>query len=140
MVNSRSLSDLLPQVAVKAYRLVELCAEEDLQIIITSTYRDRECQEVLYAQGRAMLAGPKATWCRPGFSWHEYRRAFDVMPLFMGKPCATVKSTHKAIWFKLGALGEAIGLKWGGRWEMHPDWSHFYLPEGMTLARLNHLT
>lgn len=29
------------------------------------------------------------------------------------------------LWQQLGAIGEALGLKWGGRWEQHPDVGHF---------------
>lgn len=29
------------------------------------------------------------------------------------------------IWLKMGQIGEAVGLRWGGRWTKTPDYGHF---------------
>ena len=136
MINSRSLSDLLPQVAVKAYALIKLCEEVHVPVIITSTYRDFETQNILYAQGRASKAGPIVTWAKAGDSWHNWKRAFDVVPTFMGKPCWRTTGVEGQRWQKVGELGRSLGLEWGGDWLTRKDYPHFQLTEGHTLAEL----
>ncbi len=51
-INSKSLNDLEPEVKVLAEQLIARCRAENIQIIITSTYRNFASQNELYAQGR----------------------------------------------------------------------------------------
>lgn len=60
MVNSRSLSDLNPKVAALCSEFINSCKKQNIDIIITSTYRDSESQNALYAQGRTVI-GNKVT-------------------------------------------------------------------------------
>lgn len=136
MITSRKIDDLLPPVAEQARRLVELCAENDIQIIITSTYRDFEAQDRLYAQGRAGMGGPIVTYARAGDSWHNWKRAFDVVPLKNGKPVWSIRGLDKQMWLKVGKLGTSLGLEWGGNWLRHPDYPHFQNKTGRTLYGL----
>ena len=136
MITSRKIDDLLPPVAEQAKRLVSLCAENDIEIIITSTYRDFEAQDRLYAQGRSAMGGPIVTYARAGDSWHNWKRAFDVVPLKNGKPVWSVRGLDKQMWLKVGELGESLGLEWGGNWERHPDYPHFQNKMGRTLYGL----
>jgi peptidoglycan LD-endopeptidase CwlK len=52
MINSRKIDDLLPVVQEKVRKFKALCEENDIDLLITSTYRDHESQDALYAQGR----------------------------------------------------------------------------------------
>ena len=52
MINSRDINDLDPRVAAKCLALIDACRDAGIELIVTSTYRDNECQESLYAQGR----------------------------------------------------------------------------------------
>lgn len=80
MINSRSLSDLLPEVQI---RFEQWRAEVErvtglfygVHWIVTSTYRDQEFQDWLYEQGRTR-SGRKVTWTRN--SRHISRRAWDI--------------------------------------------------------------
>lgn len=115
----RDLATLHPACRRRAEALLQLAAEEGLIIIVTETYRSWERQEELYAQGRT-APGPIVTLTPPGMSWHQWRRAADVA--FAGS--APYSETHP--WQRLGELGEAARLEWGGRWQ-RPDRPHFQL-------------
>jgi len=55
-------------------------------------------------------------------SFHNYGLAFDVVPkAYMNHP---TWNPEGALWPKLGAIGESLGLSWGGRWST-PDKPHF---------------
>lgn len=135
MINSRKIEDLLPPVAERCRKLIQLCDEEDIDIIITSTYRDIESQDRLYAQGR-VLPGQIVTWARGGDSWHNWRRAFDVVPVINGKAVWSIRGLDKKRWLKVGEIGESLGLEWGGSWARHPDYPHFQDKMGRTLYGL----
>ena len=51
---------------------------------------------------------------RPGYSRHELGEAFDIAT-------ASISVRDRA---RIGHLGEALGLTWGGRWQ-RPDPGHF---------------
>lgn len=67
MINSRDLTDLLEPVRQRAEQLIDRCEAEGIDLLVTSTYRDLEAQERLYAQGR-VLPGQIVTWAKPGDS------------------------------------------------------------------------
>ena len=100
---------------------------------MTSTYRDIESQDALYAQGRT-TAGSVVTNARGGFSFHNYRCAIDVVPLVNGKPMWDGKD---AVWAQIGALGKAAGLEWAGDWKSFKELAHFQYTGGLSLADLN---
>ncbi len=54
LVNSRSLDDLHPTVKQMCVDFLDKCRHEGIDVLITSTYRDAESQNVLYAQGRTL--------------------------------------------------------------------------------------
>jgi peptidoglycan L-alanyl-D-glutamate endopeptidase CwlK len=135
MINSRSLDDLLPPVAERAHQMLALCAERGIDLLITCTYRDFEEQTYLYAQGRTR-PGTIVTWARAGDSWHNWHRAFDVVPMRYGKPVWSVRGHDKELWTQLGEIGVSVGLEWGGNWARHPDYPHFQDKTGRTLYGL----
>lgn len=135
MINSRSINDLIPPVKARAEAFLERLEAAGIEIIVTSTYRDIEAQDRLYAQGR-MLPGQIVTWVKGGDSWHNWRRAFDIVPLRNGKPVWSVRGLDKELWMRVGELGESVGLEWGGRWARHPDYPHFQDKCGRTLYGL----
>lgn len=132
MINSRKIDDLLPVVQGKVLAFIKLCQENDIDILITSTYRDNESQDALYAQGRT-APGKKVTNAKAGQSWHNYRCAIDVVPIRNGKPVWDAKDP---IWQKVGELGEEAGLEWAGRWKTFKEMAHFQYTGGKTLAQL----
>jgi len=132
MINSRNINDLLPNVKVRVEKFIELCDEEGIDLLITSTYRDNESQEALYEQGRTR-PGKIVTNAKPGESWHNYRCAVDIVPLVNGKPNW---DGSDPIWQTIGELGEKAGLEWAGRWHSFKELAHFQYTGGLTLADL----
>ena len=147
MISSRKIGDLHPRVAAMAEMFVERCALAGIDVIITSTYRDHESQAELYAQGRTK-PGRKVTNAKPGQSWHNWRLAFDFVPLRNGKavwgtsgngidndPTDDDKDDLE-LWQVCGEIGEQIGLEWAGRWKTFREFPHFQYTGGLTLADL----
>ena len=44
MINSRKIEDLHPRVAHLCKQFIEKCADDNIDVLITSTYRDNESQ------------------------------------------------------------------------------------------------
>lgn len=128
MIASRDIKELHPKVQAKVSELLLLCKKENIDILITSTYRDNESQDALYAQGRT-TEGKKVTNAKGGQSFHNYRVAFDFVPMLNGKPLWNDIKTIT----KVGELGEEIGLSWAGRWKRFKELLHFQYTEGLTL-------
>ncbi len=135
MINSRDVSELLPAVQARVNAFVHACAEQGIEILITSTYRDDECQAALYAQGRA-IKGDRVTNAQPGQSMHNWRVAIDVVPLRAGKPVWATTGPDAQLWLRIGQLGESVGLEWAGRWKKFREYAHFQYTGGLTLAQL----
>lgn len=131
MINSRKLEDLLPYVQTLCQKFIDACAAEGIDILITSTYRDNESQEALYNQGRT-TPGAIVTDAKAGYSFHNYKCAFDFVPLVNGKPAW---NDLKLI-AKCGAIGESIGLEWAGRWEHFKELLHCQYTGGVTIDQL----
>lgn len=133
MINSRNLNDLHPLVAAKARDFLERCDDAGIDVLITSTYRDHESQAVLYAQGRTE-PGRRVTNAKPGQSYHNWRVAFDVVPLRAGKPVWGTKGPDDELWHRVGLIGESVGLEWAGRWTKFREYPHFQFTGGHNLA------
>lgn len=133
MINSRNISDLLPQVQPLANAFIEKCKAEGIELLITSTYRDKESQAALFAQGRT-TPGKIVTNARAGQSFHNYRVAFDVVPLRNGKPVWDTNNENAVLWKRIGAIGVECGLEWAGNWRTFKEFPHFQFTGGLTLA------
>jgi peptidoglycan L-alanyl-D-glutamate endopeptidase CwlK len=129
MINSRDTLDLLPHVADKAHAFIAACEAAGIDVLITSTYRDNESQAAIFAKGRT-APGPKVTNAAPGHSMHNYRVAFDFVPIVDGK--AIWNDDH--LWAQCGMIGETIGLEWGGGWQSFPDKPHMQYTGGKSIA------
>ena len=132
MINSRKLDDLLPQVRDKVEDFLALCKQDGIDLLVTSTYRDMESQDALYAQGRT-TPGNIVTNAKAGDSFHNWRCAVDVVPLVNGKP---VWNGSDPIWQRVGALGKQAGLEWAGEWHSFKELAHFQHTGGLTIAQL----
>lgn len=131
MITSRDLKDLLPVVADKARAFIAACEVRGIDVLITSTYRDNEAQDALYAQGRTR-SGAIVTNAKAGQSWHNHRCAFDFVPLINGKAQWDDLATFK----KCGEIAESCGLDWAGRWRSFKEYAHCQHTGGLTLADL----
>ena len=132
MINSRDLNELLPQVKTKVEHFIQLCKDNNIDLLVTSTYRDFESQAALYSQGRTS-PGKIVTNAGPGDSYHNWRCAIDVVPLVNGK--ADWDGSHP-VWAEIGRLGKEAGLEWAGEWVHFKELAHFQYSGGLTIAQL----
>lgn len=126
MINSRDIKDLHPVVAAKARAFIAACKKAGIDILITSTYRDNESQNAIYAQGRTK-PGRIVTYAKGGQSFHNYRLAFDFVPIVNGKAQWNDARTFK----RAREIGEGLGLE-GLKFET----AHLQWTDGLTLAQL----
>lgn len=131
MINSRNIDDLHPVVAGLCFKFVDACKQAGIDIIITSTYRDAESQNALYAQGRT-TRGPIVTKARGGQSFHNYRLAFDFCPVRNGKP----QWNDIQLFKRCGSIGKSLGLDYAGDWVRFTEYAHLQYTGGLTLADL----
>jgi peptidoglycan L-alanyl-D-glutamate endopeptidase CwlK len=147
MINSRKIEDLHPHVKTLCEQFIKACEDAGLDVLITSTYRDHESQAELYAQGRTK-PGKIVTNAPPGKSWHNWRVAFDIVPLRHGKPVWGISGNgiddnpsddefdDLELWLRIGAIGKSVGLEWAGDWKSFKEFPHFQYTGGLTLADL----
>lgn len=136
MINSRKLENLHPTVREKALIMKKRCeAELGIDLVFTSTYRDNESQDALYAIGRT-VKGSKVTNAKAGYSWHNFKLAFDVVPVRNGKPIWKTTGEEGKLWAEIGRIGKECGLEWGGDFKSFKDLPHFQDSKGFTLAQL----
>jgi peptidoglycan L-alanyl-D-glutamate endopeptidase CwlK len=131
MINSRSLDDLAPLVKQRAQAFLDAAKAKGIDLLVTSTYRDNESQDALYAQGRT-TPGNIVTRARAGQSWHNWRCALDVVPIVNGKAIWG----DQAIWKQVGEIGKSCGLEWAGDWVTFKEYPHFQYTGGLTISQL----
>jgi LysM repeat protein len=131
-LNSQRLARVHPRLAELGLRMVDLCAQSGVAVLITQGLRTWQEQDALYAQGRS-APGKIVTNARGGQSWHNFGLAFDIVVLdSLGK--AEWDTAHPG-WKLAAAIGKSLGLEWGGDWKSFKDLPHFQLANGLTLAK-----
>lgn len=129
MINSRDIKDLHSKVQPKVEEFLAKCKAAGIDVLITSTYRDAESQNALYEQGRTK-PGQKVTNAKAGQSWHNWRCAFDFVPIVNGK----AQWNDASLFQKCGEIAESCGLEWAGRWKSFKELAHCQYTGGLTLA------
>ena len=129
MINSRKIEDLHPTVAKMCNNFISKCEKSGIDILITSTYRDKESQNALYAQGRT-TTGKIVTNAKGGQSWHNWHVAFDFVPIKHGK----AQWEDIELFTHCGEIAESCGLEWAGRWTTFKELAHCQFTGGLTLA------
>lgn len=124
---SRLLNDLSPLFKSQACELVARCVEAGVMVMIIGTGRTLQEQEANVARG--------VSWTMK--SKHLIGEAIDLCPydiyLLGDKKDKLQWDAADPVWLKIGRIGEALGLKWGGRW-VQQDLSHFETPTHPTGA------
>lgn len=105
---------LHPAFRAKAQKLIDSCKSLGIEILVVETYRTYSRQDELYKRG-------KATRLSAGRSRHQHGSAVDIVPIVKGR----AKWHNRALWRRIGSVGEGLGLKWGGRWKRLYDPGHF---------------
>lgn len=139
MISSRKIEHLHPKVQTMAIRFKEECAAEEIDILITCTWRDNEEQDRLYARGRTVMFedGHKVgivTNAKAGQSLHNYGLALDVVPMRGGKPVWGQTGADAALWERVGAIAERVGFEWAGRWKRFRELPHLQYTGGHPLS------
>lgn len=126
-----------PKVLKLSNDLIAQALTKGLKVGVFSGLRPAAESARLYALGRTIRnpdgAGPDkfmgdiVSWAQPWQSWHNYGLAFDLA--FVNEKgkfwWPADESPH---WQTLGAMGEGLGLIWGGRWpKPKTDFPHFEL-------------
>ncbi len=132
MINSRDLKYLTPVVAAKCSAFINECKLQGIDVLITSTLRDNESQNALYAQGRT-TKGSIVTNAKGGQSFHNYGVAFDFCPIVNGK----CQWNDADLFNRCGIIAESVGLEWSGRWAgKMKETAHCQYTGGLTLDDL----
>jgi peptidoglycan L-alanyl-D-glutamate endopeptidase CwlK len=137
---SRSLDDLNPHVKLLAETLLKRAAAAGIPLTVICTLRSMDEQAALYAQGRTR-PGPIVTYARPGYSFHNFGLALDVVPtrlitLKNWGETPDYREEARAIWDQLGSIGVDAGFVWGGDFTTLKDRPHFEWSGGLSLAQL----
>lgn len=120
----------------KSEKLKELGVE---RIAISETLRDLTTQMAYFVRGRMEVKYVKQFYAAAGLydigeieartictntlrSNHMSGKAADFVPV---KDGSLWWNAPKTVWECMGEIGEAHGLKWGGRWKDLPDCPHF---------------
>lgn len=123
MINSRQLEDLDPVVRAVCQQHIDLCKAAGIELIICSTYRDYEEQDSLYAIGRTDGTTNKhVTNAKAGQSFHNFRAAWDAVPLVRGK---ADWNANDPVFQQMIALAREAGVECGADWKTFKDMDHF---------------
>lgn len=127
----KDLNELHPKVKELAQKLLDECKKQGLNIVVGETYRSVERQDYLYAQGRtrpgSIITNAKGSSMS---SYHQWRLAFDVFQNIRGE------EYNRIILAKVGAIGQKLGLEWGGSWSSFEDTPHFQYTFGLSIQDL----
>jgi hypothetical protein len=126
---SRLLKDLNSRFYPSACELLAKLTEAQIPVLITCTLRTQAEQDAAVASGHSQVA----------HSRHQDGMAIDIVPYDIWQEHGDDKlqwDTTDLIWLKIGAIAEALDLRWGGRF--HPlnnvgigwDPGHIEIPVG----------
>lgn len=114
-----SLDALAPEFKPKAIELLARCVEAGIAVRIINTKRTAEEQAAILARGASWVPRSK----------HQDGLAIDICPYSvfdLKGPDKLQWDGGDPVWEKIGIIGEALGLRWGGRWGKK-DYGHFEL-------------
>jgi peptidoglycan L-alanyl-D-glutamate endopeptidase CwlK len=141
MVNSRDTMSLSVQARAQFELWQVACRNRGVEIAVTSTYRDAESQDDLYAQGRTK-PGRIVTKAKGWSSWHQYRCAWDAYPDNDPDPHKIKPEWSKddPRWLIMFQEARALGIECGADWKWQ-DFPHFqYRPStNMSLVEAKEL-
>ena len=129
---SRKIEDLLPVVQTKIKLWLDACNARGINVLVYCTYRDGKEQDELYAQGRT-VKGKIITNAKAGQSYHQYKCAWDCVPLVNGKPLWSGTSQYKI----MAEEANKLGIEWSGNWKGSlKEVAHFQYTNGLKLSDL----
>lgn len=106
----RQLAELSPRFRPLAMELLARLTEAKIPVLITCTGRSAAEQAEALRTGHSTVLRSK----------HQDGDAIDIAPyqqfLLHGEDKLEWDTTDP-VWFRIGAIGEALGLRWGGRFK-----------------------
>ena len=140
------LDDLRPKTKKLCELWIEECRKNGINLVVTQTFRSPELQEAYYSQGRELLEivnlkrkkvgldkitekeNKIVTKAAPGKSPHNWKMAWDFVPLVDGKPAWN----RLDLFDKAGAIArkmnyQGYSLEWGGDFKTIKDKPHIQL-------------
>lgn len=120
------LNSLHPFFRDQVQKLIAKCKAKGIELIVVETYRTHAKQHEYKTMGK------KYTSSAAGRSKHQYGLAVDVVPVVD----SVAVWDNALLWRKIGAVGEKLGLRWGGRWRKPYDPGHFEWTGGLTSSQL----
>jgi peptidoglycan LD-endopeptidase CwlK len=130
--SAKNIATLHPRVQPLATQLIEQAVAAGINAKVIAGTRTYAEQNKIYAQGRT-APGRIVTKARGGQSWHNFGLAFDI-----GIFSADGKTYYgeSPLYKRVGAIGEGLGLEWGGKWKFN-DEPHFqFNPLRLGLAEM----
>lgn len=160
-----SLDTLVPEFATLVSQLIEICANQGVEMRPYAALRDPFEQAKLWRQSRsreeieaqiakfenggaAFLAhclrsagpqhGDRVTNTPPGYSWHQWGEAVDCFWAVNGKAeWSTTKLVNGVNGYKAYAQhAAAVGITPGGHWKSFKDWPHVQQREESNVSRV----
>jgi hypothetical protein len=120
------LNSLHPFFRDQVKTLIAKCKTKGIELAVVEAYRTHAKQHEYKTMGK------KYTSSGAGRSKHQYGLAVDVVPIV--DSVAVWDNVY--LWRKIGAVGEKLGLRWGGRWRKPYDPGHFEWTGGLTSSHL----
>lgn len=123
---SRSLDDLDKRFQPKAFELIARAASAGIAVLVVDTLRTPEEHAANLAAGTSSTSNSKHLPQPPDGK----SLAIDLCPYDTYQLHGADKlkwDTSDPAWKVLGAIGEMLGLRWGGRWKKPHDPGHFEL-------------
>lgn len=122
----RDINKLHPELIPICQEFVKQCKAAGLNVLVTDTFRTKQDQTLLYAQGRTRK-GSVVTNCRYPDSPHNWGVAFDFCRNVRGREYDNSDNFFE----RCGAIGKKLGLTWGGDWKRFVDKPHLELTKFM---------
>lgn len=121
---SRDKTLLHPELLQIVQQFEARCKAAGLNVLVTETYRTKQEQDALYAQGRTK-PGNIVTNAKYPLSPHCWGVAFDF--------CRNVRGHEyddsDGFFRKCGEIGKSLGLAWGGDFRSFVDKPHLEMKE-----------
>ncbi len=106
---SRDINLLQDKMKELTLKLIDECKKQNIDIIVTCTYRGEEEQNKMKLEGKSNASF--------GYSFHNYGYAIDICPVTKINGQMTCLWNDSKLFDKIGLIGESIGLSWSGRWK-----------------------
>lgn len=123
-LNTDRLAKVHPVLCERIQKFIDEAAGRGISVLVTQGLRTWEEQAKLYDQGRT-LPGKIVTKAPPGFSWHNFGLAVDVVPDNIQDPGLQLDwNEAHPVWKQILGIAKPYQLAEGAEWRSFPDFPH----------------